>query len=146
MHTPDLSPTEQSRRDHLLTLAGVTYDRLTLSGQRAVNWVAVQDGDTLDGVGELVTRAHRIGFRRGQDPHTPDRRPVSDTTDAPDRDQPSAIDERFTVGLVNDVARMLEDHGYDRVTGRQHVELTQHLLHFLHGVERGVDRCHGGAR
>jgi hypothetical protein len=42
--------------------------------------------------------------------------------------------DRFTMGLVIDVARVLEAHGYGPfVEGRSHVELQQHLLHFLHG-------------
>ena len=42
--------------------------------------------------------------------------------------------DRFTMGLVIDVARVLEAHGYGPLAGgRPHVELQQHLLHFLHG-------------
>jgi hypothetical protein len=42
--------------------------------------------------------------------------------------------DRFTMGLVIDVARVLEAHGYGPfVGGRPHVELQQHLLHLLHG-------------
>jgi hypothetical protein len=42
--------------------------------------------------------------------------------------------DRFTMGLVIDVARVLEAYGYGPFAGgRPHVELQQHLLHFLHG-------------
>jgi hypothetical protein len=42
--------------------------------------------------------------------------------------------DRFTMGLVIDVARVLAAHGYGPFEGgRPHVELQQHLLHFLHG-------------
>lgn len=43
--------------------------------------------------------------------------------------------DRFTVGLVIDVARLLGEHGYGPFEdGRPFVELQQHLLHFLHGT------------
>jgi hypothetical protein len=42
--------------------------------------------------------------------------------------------ERFTMGLVIDVAAVLASHGYGPFEeGRQFVELQQHLLHLLHG-------------
>jgi hypothetical protein len=37
--------------------------------------------------------------------------------------------DRFTMGLILDVARVLEAHGYGSFDGRQDVELQQHLLH-----------------
>jgi hypothetical protein len=55
-----------------------------------------------------------------------------------------AGDPRFTVGLLVDVARVLEVHGYERPNGGQMVELQAHLLHLLHGADRGDDRCYGG--
>lgn len=54
--------------------------------------------------------------------------------------------ERFTTGLVLDVGKVLVEHGYAALDGRALVELQQHLLHFLHGAERGTDRCYGGTR
>jgi hypothetical protein len=49
---------------------------------------------------------------------------------------------QFTHGLIYDVVKALEAHGYGPFEeGRQLVELGQHLIHFLHG--RG-DRCYGG--
>lgn len=51
--------------------------------------------------------------------------------------------DRFTQGLMIDVARVLEAHGYGPFTGgRLYVELQQRLFHFLHG-EPG-DACSGG--
>jgi hypothetical protein len=50
-------------------------------------------------------------------------------------------EERFTFGLVLDVAKALEAHGYGRFDGPQFVELQQHLFHLLHcGAD---DRCTG---
>jgi len=52
-------------------------------------------------------------------------------TEAP---APKQGTDRFTMGLVIDVARVLAAHGYGPFEGgRPHVELQQHLLHFLHG-------------
>ena len=49
---------------------------------------------------------------------------------------------RFTMGLVIEVARVLEAHGYGPLRdGRPYVELQQHLLYFLHGEPGG--RCTG---
>lgn len=50
----------------------------------------------------------------------------------------------FTFGLLADVARVLENHGYGPFDGRDLVELNLHLLHMLHGAEDGDDRCFGG--
>ncbi|MFH8410706.1 hypothetical protein ACH4FX_38935 [Streptomyces sp. NPDC018019] len=41
-------------------------------------------------------------------------------------------DPRFTLGLVIDVAQVLQDHGYPPVTGRDFVELQQALFGFLY--------------
>lgn len=50
--------------------------------------------------------------------------------------------DRFTMGLVIDVVKVLEEHGYGPFEGgRPYVELQQHLLHFLHGRH---DVCSGG--
>jgi hypothetical protein len=50
--------------------------------------------------------------------------------------------ERFTMGLVIDVAKVLEDHGYGPFEdGRCYVELQQRLLQLLHGQH---DACSGG--
>jgi len=57
---------------------------------------------------------------------------------------PQSGDPRFTVGLAIDVARVLEQHGYEPLNGGQIVELQQHLFHLLHGNPGGD--CHGGAR
>ena len=51
-----------------------------------------------------------------------------------------AAERRFTFGLLIDVAKVLEAHGYEALDGRQLVELQQHLLHLLHG---GSERCTG---
>jgi hypothetical protein len=51
-------------------------------------------------------------------------------------------DPRFTVGLLVDVGRVIEAHGYDRLNGGQLVELQQHVFHLLHGNPGGD--CHGG--
>jgi hypothetical protein len=56
---------------------------------------------------------------------TPDQRPES----------------RFTFGLILDVAKVLEAHGYERFDGQQFVELQQHLFVLLHGDVD--DRCTG---
>lgn len=51
--------------------------------------------------------------------------------------------DRFTMGLVIDVARVLEARGYGPFDGgRPYVELQQHLLHLLHG-KHGAE-CTGG--
>lgn len=42
-------------------------------------------------------------------------------------------EDRFTKGLVFDVLKVLDDHGYGRLSGPQTVDLMLHLLHFLHG-------------
>ena len=52
-------------------------------------------------------------------------------------------EDRFTHGLVFDVLKVLEDHGYGQLNGPQTVDLMLHLLHFLHGES---DRCHGRTR
>lgn len=62
---------------------------------------------------------------------------------APAGDQPAG-DPRFTLGLTLDVARVLEQHGYEPCNGGQFVELQQHLFHFLHGDP--ASRCTGGAQ
>jgi len=53
-------------------------------------------------------------------------------------------DPRFTLKLTLDVARVLEDHGYEELNGGQVVELQFHLAHLLHGDPEGS--CQGGAR
>jgi hypothetical protein len=53
--------------------------------------------------------------------------------------------ELFTRGLVLDVAKVLEAHGYSPLNVRAYVELEQHLFFFLH-ADRGDDRCMGGVR
>lgn len=51
--------------------------------------------------------------------------------------------DRFTMGLVIDVARVLEAYGYGPFDGgRPYVELQQHLFHLLHGEPGGA--CSGG--
>jgi hypothetical protein len=57
-------------------------------------------------------------------------------------------DPRLTLGLVLDVARVLEAHGFDGIAGdgRAVVELSLHLRHLLHGHEAGWGECVGGAR
>jgi len=54
--------------------------------------------------------------------------------------------ELFTMGMVLDVARVIEAHGYDALIGQQVIELQQHLFHFLYGAELGVDQCTGHHR
>lgn len=49
--------------------------------------------------------------------------------------------DRFTMGLVIEVAEVLEAHGYGRCDGRQLVELQQHMFHFVHG--KPDDGCTG---
>lgn len=51
---------------------------------------------------------------------------------------------RFTYGLVIDVARVIAEHGYGELSAQGYVQLQSHLFHFLHGAERGDDRCFGG--
>jgi hypothetical protein len=66
-----------------------------------------------------------------------------DAQDPPADPPPGA--ERFTIGLMVDVARMLEQHGYPPLTAaRDLLELQVHLFHFLHGDPAGT--CWGGAR
>lgn len=52
-----------------------------------------------------------------------------------------AVDDgagRFTIGLVVDVARVLESHGYGPFgDGQSYVALLQHLFHLLHGDTHG---------
>jgi len=52
--------------------------------------------------------------------------------------------DKFTLKLTLDVARVLEDHGYEPFNGGQVVELQLHLAHLLHGDPAG--QCQGGAR
>ena len=54
----------------------------------------------------------------------------------------AAPEDRFTVGLLLDVAKVLEARGYGSCDGRQLVELQLHLLHLLHG---DGGECMGGA-
>jgi hypothetical protein len=64
-----------------------------------------------------------------------------DTCSPTDLPAPQGTD-RFTMGLVIDVAKVLTAHGYGPFEGgRPHVELQQHLLHLLHGEPDG--RCTG---
>jgi hypothetical protein len=70
----------------------------------------------------------------------PDRTPTPEPEWADDE----AGDPRFTRGLVADVAKVLEAHGYEPLNGGQHVELQQHLFCFLHGDP--TRDCTGGAR
>ena len=51
-------------------------------------------------------------------------------------------DKRFAIGLVLDVARTIEAHGYGSFEGRDFVELQQHLLHLLHAHGAA---CTGGS-
>ena len=55
-------------------------------------------------------------------------------------------EERFTIGLMLDVAAVLEAHGYGLCDERQLVELQQHLFHFLFGRSDGrcMDRTASG--
>ena len=50
----------------------------------------------------------------------------------PDEDD----DPRFVFGLVDDVATVLEQHGFERPSGWDLVELRQALFRFLYGGER----------
>ena len=47
-----------------------------------------------------------------------------------------------TVGLVVDVAKVIEQHGYERLNGGQLMELQLHLHHLLHGDAE--QQCQGG--
>jgi hypothetical protein len=51
-------------------------------------------------------------------------------------------DRRFTIGLVLDVARTLEAHGYGTFEGRDFVELHLHLFHLVCAPEGA---CTGGS-
>jgi hypothetical protein len=60
-------------------------------------------------------------------------------------DTPQPGDPRFTKGLVLDVVKVLQDHGYtEPVTGAEVLELQLHLWYFLHGDKSS--RCQGGRR
>jgi hypothetical protein len=48
-------------------------------------------------------------------------------------------DPRFTFGLVLDVARVLERHGYPKLNGGRFIELQQALFAFLYD-EKGEAR------
>jgi hypothetical protein len=45
----------------------------------------------------------------------------------------TAPKERFTFGLILDVIKVLEAHGYERFDGPRFVELELHLFCLLHG-------------
>jgi hypothetical protein len=62
----------------------------------------------------------------------------------PDQTVDPAGDPRFTFGLVVDVSRVIEGHGYPEFNGGQLIELQLHLFHLLHGDP--ANRCAGGAR
>jgi len=66
----------------------------------------------------------------------------SDTVEEPSDPAPAST-RRFTVGLILDVAKVVESHGYGPFGGRDFVELRQHLLHLLHSDD---GRCTGRAR
>jgi len=55
----------------------------------------------------------------------------------------TAPEDRFAVGLLIDVAKVLEAHGYGPCDGRQLVELQLHLFHLLHG---DGGECTGGTQ
>jgi len=59
-----------------------------------------------------------------------------------DTDKPDLI----TMGLVIDIAELIEFYGYGTLDGRELTELQQHLFHFLHGRARGDTHCTGGTR
>lgn len=54
---------------------------------------------------------------------------MAETSEAPTTDH----DPRFTMGLVLDIAEVLEDHGYPKPSGRGYVDLQQHLFQVLYG-------------
>jgi hypothetical protein len=56
-----------------------------------------------------------------------------------DHTKPIPSDERFTFGLVLDVAQVIERHGYPPIGGSQALELQAHLFHFLHGHPDHMD-------
>jgi hypothetical protein len=64
------------------------------------------------------------------------------SNDLPQVDERAIGDpSQFTYGLIYDVVKALEAHGYGPFDdGRQLVELSQHLIHFLHDRS---DRCYG---
>lgn len=41
-------------------------------------------------------------------------------------------DERFTFGLLADIEKVLEQHGYPPLSGADHAELNQALYRFLY--------------
>jgi hypothetical protein len=55
-------------------------------------------------------------------------------------------DRMFTMGMVVEVAEVIEAQGYNVLSDRELVELQQHLFHFLHGRGRGDDHCTGDVR
>jgi hypothetical protein len=67
---------------------------------------------------------------------------TDDTRPEPAENQPG--DPRFTKGLVLDVVKVLQEHGYEPVSAGQVVELQLHVWFFLHGD--ASSRCQGGRR
>jgi hypothetical protein len=60
--------------------------------------------------------------------------PMAGTTPTPTDPTPErTADPRFTLGLILDVLKVLEAHGYERFDGPRFVELQQHLFCLLHG-------------
>ena len=60
------------------------------------------------------------------------------TVQAPERVYPVTpmdgdADPRFTFGLLIDVVRLIEAHGYPSITGRDAIELQLALFRFLYG-------------
>ena len=66
----------------------------------------------------------------------------SDTVEDPAAPTPAST-RRFTMGLLLEVAEIVESHGYGPFDGRDFVELKQHLLQLLHG---DGGRCIGHSR
>jgi hypothetical protein len=66
---------------------------------------------------------------------------MAGTTPTTDPTSEKAPEERFTFGLILDVLKVLEAHGYERFDGPRFVELQQHLLCLLHG--KPGDGCTG---
>lgn len=52
----------------------------------------------------------------------------------------AAAGKRFTIGVIYDVAKTLDAHGFGPFEGDHYRELMLHLFHFLYG---GADNCHG---
>lgn len=143
-------------RHQLVTAGAFDPDELSEQAQRILRWLTDWDDWTVDGIAEMLaaTRTaaqavHRqsidrkVGALRESEAAVEAALTRYDERDARPTTPNDPDTSSFTIGLVLDVAHVIEEHGNATFEERDFVELQQHLLHLLHG--RGGS-CTGGPR